>query len=104
MITNVLEKHKTSPFTFNKQKVEVEEYRPAAVKVERDSEEEEEGGGAIKVTRIYPETTEEEIKDFFENQKKGVEGEVEKVKYDKSAQTAVNWFKEDDGMTYGHKP
>lgn len=99
MVTAVLEKHKTSPFTLNKQKVKVEEYRPAADEVETSSEEEEKEGGAIKVTRIHPETTEEEIKDFFKNRKKSGGGDVEKVEYDKSTHTAVIWFKEDDGMT-----
>lgn len=84
----------------NKQKVKVEKYRPAADEVERSSEEEEEGGGAIKVTRLHPDTTEEEIKEFFENRKKSGGGDVEKVEYDTFAQTAVIWFKEDDGMIY----
>nr|XP_034317327.1 protein mono-ADP-ribosyltransferase PARP14 isoform X2 [Crassostrea gigas] len=96
VVTKVLEKHKTSPFMLNKQKVEVEEYRPAADEDESSSEEEEEGGGAIKVTKIPPETTKEEIHLFFENRKKSGGGEVENVEYDKSTQTAVIWFKEDD--------
>lgn len=45
MVTKFLEKHKTSPFTLNKQKIEVEEYRPAVD--ENESSSEEEGGGII---------------------------------------------------------
>lgn len=99
MVTQVLEKHKTSPFMLNKKKVEVEGYRPTADKDESSSEEEEEIGGAIKVTKLPPETTEEEIILFFENRKKNGGGEVEKVDYDESTHTAVIWFKKDDGMT-----
>lgn len=84
----------------NKQKLKVEEYRPAADEVERSSEGEEKGVGAIKVTRLHPETTEEEIKELFENSKKSGGGDVEKVEYDAFAETAVIWFKEDDDMNY----
>lgn len=84
----------------NKQRVEVEEYCPAAYEVESSSEEKEEGGGAIKVTEIPQETTKEELFLFFENAKKSGGGDVEKVEYDTFVQTAVIWFKEDDGMIY----
>lgn len=96
MVTKVLEKHRTSPFMLNKQKVEVEEYR-TAVDEDESSSEEEDGGGAIKVTKIPSDTTKEELDLFFKNRKTSGGGEVEKVKYDKSANSAVIWFKENDG-------
>lgn len=83
----------------NKQRVEVEEYCPAANEVESSSEEKEEGGGAIKVTEIPTETTKEELFFFFENPEKSGGGDVEKVEYDRSTKTAVIWFKENSGMT-----
>lgn len=83
----------------NKQRVEVEEYCPAAYEVESSSEEKEEGGGAIKVTEIPQETTKDELFFFFENPKKSGGGDVEKMEYDRSTKTAVIWFKEDSGMT-----
>lgn len=103
VVTKVLKKHKISPFTLNKKKVEVESYRPTADKDESSSEEEEEIGGAIKVTKLPPETTEEEIVLFFENRKKNGGGEVNKVDYDKSTHTAIVWFKKDEGTTYWQK-
>lgn len=57
----------------NKQRVEVEEYCPAANEVESSSEEKEEGGGAIKVTEIPTETTKEELFFFLKTLKKVVE-------------------------------
>lgn len=104
MVTKVLEKHKISPFTLNKQKVEVEEYRPAVDDDESSYEKEEDGGRAIKITNIPSETTEEELVLFFENRKKSGGDEVEKVDYNRSTHTAFIWFKEEDGKTYDQSP
>lgn len=97
MVTKVLEKHKTSPFTLNKQKVEVKEYRPAVDEYESSSKEE--GGGVIEVTNIPSKTTEEELVLFFENRRKSGRGDVKMVEYNMSTHMAVIWFKKEDGMT-----
>lgn len=99
MVTKVLEKHKTSPFTLNKQKVEVEEYRPGLDEDKSSFEKGENEVGAIKISNIPPETTETELVLFFENRKRSGGDDVENVNYDRSTHTAIIWFKEEDGMT-----
>ncbi|XP_062615772.1 N-myc-interactor-like [Saccostrea cucullata] len=51
-------------------------------------------GRAIKVTKLPPGTSEEQISLFFENRKKSGGGEVEKVEYDEVTNSAVVWFKD----------
>lgn len=99
MVTKVLEKHKTSPFTLNKQKVEVEKYRPGLDEDKSSFEKGENEVEAIKISNIPPETTEKELVLFFENRKRSGGDDVENVNYDRSTQTAFIWFKEEDGMT-----
>ena len=82
----------------NKQKVDIEEYRPPQDESGESSEEEHEEAGAIKVTKLPPGTTEEAITLFFENRKKSGGGEVEKVEYDEANHSAVVWFTEAEGM------
>jgi hypothetical protein len=81
----------------SKQKVEVEEYHPCQGETVNSSEEEE-VGGALRVTKLPPGTSEEQITLFFENRKKSGGGEVEKVEYDEAAGSAVVWFKDADGI------
>ena len=97
-VSKVLQKHMTSPLMINKQKVEIEEYRPPQDESNESSDEEHEEAGIIKVTDLPPETTEEAITLFFENRKKNGGGEVTKVKFDETNQSAVVWFKEARGM------
>ncbi|XP_062619962.1 uncharacterized protein LOC134281522 [Saccostrea cucullata] len=59
-------------------------------------EEKDQEGGAIKVTRLPPGTSEEQIILFFENRRKIGGGEVEKVEYDEDSNCAVVWFKDSD--------
>ena len=82
----------------NKQKVEIEEYRPPQDESNECADEEYEEAGVIKVTKLPPDTTEEAITLFFENRKRNGGGEVAKVEYDEANHSAVVWFKEARGM------
>ncbi|XP_062593153.1 protein mono-ADP-ribosyltransferase PARP14-like, partial [Saccostrea cucullata] len=96
IVASVLQKHQSSPLIINKQQIGVEEYRPPQNDNDISSEEEVQEGGAIKVTRLPPGTSEEQISLFFENHRKSGGGEVEKVEYDEDSNCAVVWFKDAD--------
>ncbi|XP_061194345.1 protein mono-ADP-ribosyltransferase PARP14-like [Saccostrea echinata] len=96
VVTSVLQKHAGTPLTINKQKIDVEEYHPCKEEVENSSEVEQYQGGAIKITKLPPGTSEEQILLFFENRKMSGGGEVVKVEYNKNTDSAIVWFEDAD--------
>ena len=82
----------------NKQKVDIEEYRPPQDESGESSEEEHEEAGAILVTNLPPNVTDQQIELFFENSKKSGGREVQKVEYDKEARSAIVTFKDAEGL------
>ncbi|XP_062600984.1 protein mono-ADP-ribosyltransferase PARP14-like [Saccostrea cucullata] len=90
VVANVLKKHETSPLTINKQKVGIEKYRPPNKKNLESLDQKRK----IKVTKLPIGILEEQISLFFENNKKSGGGDVDKVDFDESANTAIIWFED----------
>ena len=77
----------------NNVKIHIEEYYPQSDESEGEIE-----VSAILVTHLPPNVTDQQIELFFENSKKSGGGEVNQVKFNQSANSAIVWFKNAEGL------